>query len=326
VTNGSTVVNPTNGVVTYTHDGSATTSDSFTYTVQDNNGATSNTATVNITVTEANDPPVANDDSDTVAEGGSVPIDVLANDTDADGTVDATTVTIVTDVTNGSTSVNPTTGVVTYTHDGSETLSDSFTYTVQDNNGATSNTATVTITVTPVNDPPVANDDSDTVAEGDSVVIAVLANDTDADGTLNPATVSATNGTNGTTSVNTSTGEVTYTHDGSATTSDSFTYTVQDNLGATSNTATVNITVTPVNDPPVANDDSDTVAEGDSVDIDVVANDTGGCHHGNHRHGCDQRQYLGQPDHRRGDLYPRRLGDHQRQLHLHGERRPGSNQ
>jgi hypothetical protein len=274
VTNGSTVVNPTNGVVTYTHDGSATTSDSFTYTVQDNNGATSNTATVNITVTEANDPPVANDDSDTVAEGGSVPIDVLANDTDADGTVDATTVTIVTDVTNGSTSVNPTTGVVTYTHDGSETLSDSFTYTVQDNNGATSNTATVTITVTPVNDPPVANDDSDTVAEGDSVVIAVLANDTDADGTLNPATVSATNGTNGTTSVNTSTGEVTYTHDGSATTSDSFTYTVQDNLGATSNTATVNITVTPVNDPPVANDDSDTVAEGDSVDIDVVANDT----------------------------------------------------
>ncbi len=103
-----------------------------------------------ITVTPVNDPPVANDDSSTVADGGSVPINVVANDTDADGTVDATTVTIVTDVTNGSTSVNPTTGVVTYTHDGSATVSDSFTYTVNDDQAATSNLATVTITVTAV--------------------------------------------------------------------------------------------------------------------------------------------------------------------------------
>ena len=177
-----------------------------------------------------NNPPVANDDSDTVAEGASVDIDVVANDTDADGTVDATTVTIITDVTNGSTAVNPTTGVVTYTHDGSETTSDSFTYTVQDNNGATSNTATVTITVTPVNDPPVANDDADTVAEGGSVPIDVVANDTDADGTVDATTVTIiTDVSNGSTVVNPTTGVVTYTHDGSETTSDSFTYTVQDN-------------------------------------------------------------------------------------------------
>jgi hypothetical protein len=137
-------------VVTYTHDGSETTSDSFTYTVNDDQAATSNTATVNITVTPVNDPPVANDDFDNVAEGGSVSIAVVANDTDADGSVDATTVTIVTDVTNGSTVVNPTTGVVTYTHDGSATTSDSFTYTVDDDQAATSNLATVTITVTAI--------------------------------------------------------------------------------------------------------------------------------------------------------------------------------
>jgi hypothetical protein len=247
VTNGSTSVNPTTGVVTYTHDGSETVSDSFTYTVQDDQGATSNTATVTITVTPVNDPPVANDDTDTVDEDASVGIAVLANDTDADGTINATTVTIVTDVTNGSTSVNPTTGVVTYTHDGSETVSDSFTYTVNDNNGATSNTATVTITVTPVNDPPVANDDAGAVAGGGSTDIDVVANDTDADGTVDATTVTiVTDVVNGSTSVNPTTGVVTYTHDGSQTTSDSFTYTVQDNNGATSNTATVNITVAPV--------------------------------------------------------------------------------
>ena len=262
----------------------------------------------------------------------SVAIDVVANDTDADGTVDATTVTIVTDVTNGSTAVNPTTGVVTYTHDGSETTSDSFTYTVDDNNGATSNTATVTITVTPVNDPPVANDDADTVAEGASVDIAVVANDTDADGTVDATTVTIdTDVTNGTTLVNPTTGVVTYTHDGSETTSDSFTYTVDDNNGATSNTATVTITVTPVNDPPVANDDADTVVGGGQRGHRRGGERHrcrrhGGCHHGDHRHGRDQRHHLGQPDHRRGDLHPRRFADHQRQLHLHGERRPGRDQ
>ena len=54
----------------------------------------------------------------------------------------------------GTTTINPTTGVITYTHDGSETLTDTITYTVDDTTGATSAPATVTITITPVDDAP----------------------------------------------------------------------------------------------------------------------------------------------------------------------------
>ena len=72
---------------TFTHDGSETTTGSFKYTIEDADGATSNKATVTITVTPVNDNPVANNDSDTTTEGGSVTMDIASNDTDAEGAV-----------------------------------------------------------------------------------------------------------------------------------------------------------------------------------------------------------------------------------------------
>lgn len=132
-------VNNGDGTVTYTHDGSETTSDSFTYTVNDNEGATSNEATVSITVTPVNDLPLAINDSGTATQGGFVIIDLTVNDTDAEGTVDDATI-VLSVPSNGG-------GTVTYTHDGTTTTSDSFTYTVNDNEGATSNVATVNITI-----------------------------------------------------------------------------------------------------------------------------------------------------------------------------------
>lgn len=99
-----------------------------------------------------NDPPVADNDTGTVDEGGSVNIDVADNDTDVDGTIDRTSIVIISGVTNGNTVVN-TDGTVDYTHDSSDTTSDSFTYTIKDDLGATSNIATVNITVNPSNDP-----------------------------------------------------------------------------------------------------------------------------------------------------------------------------
>ena len=91
-------------------------------------------------------PPVANNDTANVIVDTPTPIDILANDTD-EGSIDATSVVIVSDVANGGTAVNPTTGVVTYTPNTSYSGPDSFTYTVQDNTGNTSNIATVSITV-----------------------------------------------------------------------------------------------------------------------------------------------------------------------------------
>src|SRR6185369_14625245 len=100
-------------------------------------------------------PPVANNDTATVNEGGNVSINVAANDTDSDGTINPATIVITQQPTNGLVTVNSN-GTVSYTHNGSETTTDSFQYTIKDNQGAPSNAATVTITVTPVNDSPMA--------------------------------------------------------------------------------------------------------------------------------------------------------------------------
>ena len=113
----------TPGGVTYTHDGSATTADYFTYTVSDGNGGTA-TGIVSITIDPLiNNAPVAVDDDCNVDVGGTSEINVLANDTDADG--DTLTIISVTQGSNGTVTITP--GGVTYVHDGSATSSDSFT-------------------------------------------------------------------------------------------------------------------------------------------------------------------------------------------------------
>jgi hypothetical protein len=270
-TNGTAVANA-DGTITYTHNGSATTSDTFQYTINDNTGATSNAATVSITVGSAvNPPPDANDDAATVDEGAPVTINLAANDTD-NGTLDLTSIIITTQPTNGSVVVNGD-GTVTYTHNGTETTTDTFTYTIEDTQDAVSNEATVTVTVTPVNDAPLALNDSGTVTTGGSTLIEVLNNDSDVDGTLDPATVTIVDQpANGTIQIQAN-GSVFYTHNGSATTSDSFTYTVKDNSGAPSNTATVNITVSAANAPPVANGDALFAATGGTGSGNLIAND-----------------------------------------------------
>ncbi|MDX1418840.1 MAG: PQQ-dependent sugar dehydrogenase, partial [Rubricoccaceae bacterium] len=96
-----------------------------------------------------NVPPVALDDAATLAQGATAVLDVLANDTDDTG-LDPATVTIVDAPVNGTVdAIDSGTGAITYTHDGSATTTDSLTYTVDDVDGATSNVATVLITVTP---------------------------------------------------------------------------------------------------------------------------------------------------------------------------------
>ena len=110
-------------------------------------------ATFTLTVEEVNDPPIAGNDSATVAEGDAVTIDastLLSNDSDPEGAT--LSISSVSNASNGTISLSEDKATVTYTHDGSETNSGSFDYTVSD--GSASSTATVSITVTPVNDPP----------------------------------------------------------------------------------------------------------------------------------------------------------------------------
>ena len=274
-TNGSLSVHAVTGLVTYTPNANYNGQDSFTYTVADNDGLISDAATVSLTVNAVNDGPVSVDDSVSTSEDTAVDIDVLANDTDLDGTINPASVTIVTGPTNGSLSVHAVTGLVTYTPNANYNGQDSFTYTVADNDGLISDAATVSLTVNAVNDGPVSVDDSVSTSEDTAVDIDVLANDTDLDGTINPASVTIVTGpTNGSLSVHAVTGLVTYTPNANYNGQDSFTYTVADNDGLISDAATVSLTVNAVNDGPVSVDDSVSTSEDTAVDIDVLANDT----------------------------------------------------
>src|SRR5204862_1214162 len=134
---------------------------------------------------------------------------------------------------------------------------DTFSYTVSDSHGGTA-TAHVSVTVTAVNDAPVAADDSATTAEDTSVTIAVLGNDSDLDGDSLSVTA-ASGAAHGTTAVNAD-GMITYTPAANYDGADSFSYTIGDGHGGTA-PAIVSVTITAVNDAPVAADDSATTAE-----------------------------------------------------------------
>ncbi|HEV8139098.1 MAG TPA: Ig-like domain-containing protein, partial [Pyrinomonadaceae bacterium] len=249
VTQGSQGSVTNNGTsVSYTPNPNFFGSDSFTYTISDGNGGT-DTATVNVTITNVEDAPDAVDDSSTIAEdSGANVINVLGNDTDVDN--DTLSVSAVTQGSHGSVTNNGTS--VSYTPNSNFFGTDTFTYTISDGNGGT-DTATVNITVTNVEDAPDAVNDAPTIAEDSGAnVINVLGNDTDVDNDI--LTVSAvTQGSHGSVANNGT--SVSYTPNSNFFGNDSFTYTISDGQGGT-DTATVNVTITNVNDAPVATNDN----------------------------------------------------------------------
>jgi len=203
----------------------------------------------------SNHAPVANNDAYTTAEDTPLTVSapgVLANDSDADH--NPITAKLVSGTSHGTVSLNAN-GSFTYTPLPNYNGADSFTYKANDGS-ADSNVATVSITVTPVNDAPVANNDAYTTAEDTALTVSapgVLANDTDIDGDALSAVLVSGPG-HGTLSLNAN-GSFTYTPASNYNGADSFTYKANDG-SADSNVATVNITVTAVNDPPVANNDA----------------------------------------------------------------------
>jgi len=228
------------GQITYTPQGGFSGADNFTYRLCDTQGAC-DTAVVTVTVTAANSPPVANDDSATTPQDTQVVINVIANDSDVDNNLDLSTVAVVDPPGNGAASVSGG-GQISYTPQAGFNGADSFTYQICDTDGAC-DTAVVTITVTATNSPPVANDDTATTLAGANVPIDVTANDTDPDGNLDPSTVTVVDEpANGDTEVDGNTGQISYTPAGNFTGIDSFTYQICDTEGAC-DTATVTVTV-----------------------------------------------------------------------------------
>jgi hypothetical protein len=178
--------------------------------------------------------PVANDDSAETDEDVAVAIDVVANDSDPDN--DVLTITNVTEGSDGAVSYAG--EIVTYTPHSDFNGTDSFEYTVSD--GDLADTATVVVTVNPVNDAPTAVNDSGATDQDTAVTVDVLSNDNDPEG--DPLTVaSVTTPSYGGVSINVD-GTVTYSPNGIFTGVDYFDYTASD--GILTDTATVSITVT----------------------------------------------------------------------------------
>ena len=245
-----TVVLNGNGSLTYTPAANYNGPDSFSYHATDGS-LNSNAVTVSIGVSAVNDAPVAFNDAYTTNEDVVLTVPapgVLSNDFDLDSTT--VTAVLTTGPSHGSVVLNPD-GSYMYTPVLNYNGADSFTYRTSDG-GLSSVIATVIITITPVNDSPVAAGDTYSTNQGKALTISVpgvLANDTDVDG--NTLTAMLDSGTSGGVLTLNANGSFIYTPNPTFAGTDSFNYHAND--GATnSSSAMVRITVQPaVNEAPV---------------------------------------------------------------------------
>jgi hypothetical protein len=183
-----------------------------------------------------NTAPTATGQSATTPEDTAVVITLQASDAEGD----ALTYSIVAAPSHGT--LTGAASDVTYTPNANYNGSDSFTFRVNDG-GLFSNTATVSLTVTPVNDAPVANADSAFVVAGGTVSIAVLANDTDVDDPVSALQVEAITQqpTHGKAAISADGKSIDYTAGATFAGADTFQYTARDLAGAISNAATVTV-------------------------------------------------------------------------------------
>ena len=288
--------------LTYTPNANYNGADSFTFKVNDGT-ADSAAATVSITVTPVNDPPVANPQAVTTNEDTAQAITLTGSDPDGN----PLTYGVVSAPIHGT--LSGTAPNLTYTPAANYNGPDSFTFKVNDGT-VDSAAATVSITVTPVNDAPVANAQSVTTQQDTPAAITLTGSDGDGD----PLTYSvATNPAHGTLSGTTP--NLTYTPAAGYSGPDTFTFVANDGQ-ATSAPATVSITMTAVNHPPVANAQAVTTNEDTAKAItlrlgpgrqfaDLQRGDAAGAR---------------QPERDRAqlDVHPGRKLQWRRQLHLQG--------
>lgn len=206
------------------------------------------TLPVHVLATQAGnpaDPPVAGDDLAAASSGQTVTVPVAANDA-AVAPAALSSVILLTRPAQGTVRLNPLDPLsVDYTASAGAQGADSFTYLVQDSAGALSNVATVSVALTFVPPPPVANPDGVATQRGTVRVFDVLANDVAGAGTaIDPATLAiVTPPAQGTATV--SAGKIGYTANATFTGTATFTYAVASNAGSVSAPATVNVTVFP---------------------------------------------------------------------------------
>ncbi|HHC6631220.1 TPA: tandem-95 repeat protein [Vibrio parahaemolyticus] len=256
--NSNVLVSIENGIATITPTADWNGSETLTFTVTDPSGE-SVSQTVNFTVA-----PVADivADKATVVEDTPTIIKVLGNDT-FEGDDKVVSLDTNNGPANGTVSVNPD-GSVTYTPNDNYHGADSFTYIVT--SGGVSESTTVNVDVTPVNDAPMAKDDIATTQEDTAVTIDVLPNDSDVDGdklSIESASVPKEQGT-----VEVVDGKLVFTPAENFNGDAEITYTVTD--GELTDEAKVAVTVNPVNDAPTIKVDAVESLTEDAVNTDTV--------------------------------------------------------
>ncbi|MEN6635523.1 MAG: Ig-like domain-containing protein, partial [Clostridiaceae bacterium] len=266
------------GDITFTPDEDYNGSFTIPYQMKDAGNLTS-IATLTVTITPVNDTPTADNANVTTNEDHAKDTDVstLIGDADILINADELTVTVAAagEPLHGTVTVSGTT--ITYTPDANYNGTDEIVYTVTDKAGAHTS-AKLSITVNPINDAPVADNDKKTTQEDTAVDILALANDSDVDTdtqlnktpALAPIIESVTNGAHG--KAVTDGTKITYTPDENFNGTDVIQYVLSD--GSLSDEATINITITQVNDEIQAVDDTAKTNDEDLVTIEVLANDT----------------------------------------------------
>ncbi len=268
--NGELSINSTTGEITYTPAVNFSGVDNFRYRIFDETGY-SDDATVSLTIIAVNDIPVAVSDDAETDEDQSVVIDVLINDYDIDSDAEGYTVSISEDPQYGSVSVDSENNIV-YTPNENYNGEDSFIYQLCDLEGGCL-TAQVNIVIAPQNDAPIAVDDDVIVAQGVASTLDVLSNDSDIDDNLDITSLEIiTEPIYGSYTIESLTGEVTYTSNLGYSGTDSFIYQICDTEGLCS-TATVNISVSLQNVAPVCTDDVISMTDGATISFNVLDND-----------------------------------------------------
>ena len=257
------------GSFSYQPDSDALDVDSFTYSVSNEQGLTS-TAQVVLSKTGSNSPAEANDDEYTLLEDSPATLlNVLENDTDANG--DTLTLTNVTNTIGSARIVN---NRIEYTPEpnyfGEVTLNYTISDGIADGTPAQSS-AMATLIIIPVNDAPIAVADSAAMQEDASpILVDVLANDTDIDS--NNLTITSVGTEFGSASIVDN--KIQYSSAPNTHGVAIVSYSVSDNNGAEA-TANLQVTISPINDAPIANADSITIIEDATATlINVLSNDT----------------------------------------------------
>ena len=259
---GSVIMNADN-TLTYKPVTKFSGQDAFSYLVSDGKGATA-TGTVTVQVNFVNSAPIAVDQSVSTNEDASLPINLAASDKEGN----SLTFAVISNPLHGTLASVSGNATTTYTPEPNFNGQDSFQFVANDG-FVNSSPATLTILINAQNDAPAAVPGSATTSE--DMARTILLNATDVDG--DPLSYSIVqNPLHGTLAAITTNNSFTYTPAANYNGADNFAFKSNDGK-ADSNTASISITIVPVNDNPAANNDLATTNQDIPVTVNVLNND-----------------------------------------------------